>query len=42
MGSIYYSTDVFGFLEVDIQGDVANLAFRTPENQIVYNYTLNK
>ncbi|MHA1562137.1 MAG: metallophosphoesterase family protein, partial [Promethearchaeota archaeon] len=41
-GSIYYSTDIFGFLEVDIQGDNANLAFRTPENQIVYNYTVNR
>ena len=41
-GSIYYSTDVFGFIEVDIQGDAAKLAFRTPENQIVYNYTVNK
>ena len=41
-GSIYYSTDIFGFLEVDIQGDIANLAFRTPENQTVYNYTVNR
>jgi hypothetical protein len=41
-GSIYYSTDVFGFLEVDIQGDIAYLAFKTPENQIVYNYTVNR
>lgn len=39
-GSIYYSTDIFGFLEVDIQGDDAYLAFRTPENQVVYNYTV--
>ena len=41
-GSIYYSTDVFGFLEVDIQGDTADLAFKTPENQTVYNYTVNR
>ncbi len=41
-GSIYYSTDIFGFLEVDIQGDDAYLAFRTPENQTVYNYTVNR
>ncbi len=41
-GSIYYSTDIFGFLEVDIQGDDAFLTFRTPENQIVYNYTVNR
>jgi len=41
-GSIYYSTDIFGFLEVDIQGDIANLAFRTPENQTVYNYTVTR
>jgi len=42
MGSMNYTTDVFGFLEVDIQGDIANLAFRNPENQIVYNYTVDK
>lgn len=41
-GSIYYSTDMFGFLEVDIQGDDAYLAFRTPENQTVYNYTITR
>jgi hypothetical protein len=41
-GSIYYSTDIFGFLEVEIQGDDAYLAFRTPENQTVYNYTVNR
>ena len=41
-GSIYYSTDIFGFLDVNIQGDIAYLAFRTPENQIAYNYTVSR
>ncbi len=41
-GSIYYSTDIFGFLEVDIQGDTAYLTFKNPENQSVYNYTVNR